>query len=243
MSIMPTAAPASASAAHGSTLASSNSPSTSSNITSSTSSSTANALNAKEDHHLSHFANLSVAALSTSYSVGANKLSSSTIASPPLAPQHQHQQQQQQQPPPAPPAPTTQQNQQNNFVYDDINIFMWSVCKICNKSTRKMIMSPDTWSFSLAKFLKLTFHTRSYTQFNADDEPKCQHSLFQDHYQYFRFKNIVTVFSTSKISTKTLSLPPMALKCQVNLIEYFNMKANILKNMRFSHVQDQEMNT
>ncbi len=107
------------------------------------------------------------------------------------------------------------QQQTQNFVYDDINIFMWSVCKICNKSTKKIPMAPDTWSYSLAKFLELTFHAKNYTQFNNDDENKCKHSLFQDHYQYFRFKNIVTVFSTSKITIRTLNLPIVVLKSNV----------------------------
>lgn len=78
------------------------------------------------------------------------------------------------------------------------------------KSTKKLAMSPDTWSFSFAKFLEITFYASDYYQFyNADDHPShcCKHSLFQDHYQYFRFKNIVTVFSTSKISIRTLYLP------------------------------------
>ena len=99
---------------------------------------------------------------------------------------------------------------------------MWSVCKICNKSTKKMPMSPDTWTFSFAKFLELTFYAKNYHQFfNIDDlsQPNatycCKHSLFQDHYQYFRFKNIVTVFSTSKISIRTLCLPTLILKSNV----------------------------
>ena len=112
---------------------------------------------------------------------------------------------------------STNNNQQlvQNFVYDDINIFMWSVCKLCNKSTKKIPMAPDTWSYSLAKFLELTFHAKNYTQFNNDDENKCKHSLFQDHYQYFRFKNIVTVFSTSKITIRILNLPIVVLKSNV----------------------------
>ena len=107
-------------------------------------------------------------------------------------------------------------NMANNFVYDDINIFMWSVCKICNKSTKKFAMSPHTWSFSLAKYLELTFHAKNYHQFNENNsKPVCTHSLFQDHYQYFRFRNIVTVFSTSKISIRLLQLPSFLLKSSV----------------------------
>ena len=102
-------------------------------------------------------------------------------------------------------------------VYDDINIFMWSVCKVCNKSSKKTAMSPDTWSYSLAKFLELTFHGKEYHQFNSDcDSLECRHSLFLDHYQYFRFKNIVTVFSLSKINLKQIHLPIDTLNTMVN---------------------------
>ena len=85
---------------------------------------------------------------------------------------------------------------------------MWSVCKLCNKSTKKVTMSPDTWSLSMAKFLELTFHAENYRQFNFNGEPNCcKHSLFQDQYQYFRYRNIVTVFSTSKINLRYVHLP------------------------------------
>jgi len=70
--------------------------------------------------------------------------------------------------------------------------------------------------------LELTFYAKNYHQlFKIDDlsQPNathcCKHSLFQDHYQYFRFKNIVTVFSTSKISIRTLCLPTLILKSNV----------------------------
>jgi len=101
---------------------------------------------------------------------------------------------------------------QRSIVYDDINIFMWSVCKLCNKSTKKVTMSPDTWSFSMAKFLELTFHAASYQQFDESGGcTSCRHSLFQDQYQYFRFRNVVTVFSTSRINLRRACLPQTVL--------------------------------
>ena len=92
-----------------------------------------------------------------------------------------------------------------------------------------MTMSPDTWSFSLAKFLELTFHAKNYTQFNApDDECKCKHALFQDQYQYFRFKNIVTVFSTSKINIRTIHLPPCLLRAEVSAYKTLIFNTSLL---------------
>ena len=122
-----------------------------------------------------------------------------------------------------------------NVVYDDINIFMWSVCKICNKSTKKFAMSPHTWSFSLAKYLELTFHARNYHQFNEEDSKVvCTHSLFQDHYQYFRFRNIVTVFSSSKISIRLLHLPAVLLKSNVIFLFFFFLSSKSFQTISYS---------
>ena len=108
----------------------------------------------------------------------------------------------------------SEKNKLLDGTFDDINIFMWSVCKLCNKSTKKIAMSPDSWSFSLAKFLELSFHSQSaYHQFNPDSiESPCNHSLFDYNYQYFRYKNILTVFSSSKINIKKLFLPDTQIK-------------------------------
>jgi hypothetical protein len=125
----------------------------------------------------------------------------------------------------------TTESQQDRQVYDDINIFMWSVCKLCNRSTKKMIMSPDTWSFSMAKFLELTFHAENYKQFSQADEPLCcKHSLFQDHYQYFRYRNIVTVFSSSRIDLKYVYLPATVL-ASTDLSQSRNEYINEIKDL------------
>lgn len=121
----------------------------------------------------------------------------------------------------------------NQPIYDDINIFMWSVCKKCNKSTKKVAMSPDTWSFSLAKFLELTFHAQSaYHQFNSEsNEPECNHSLFHDNYQYFRYKNVVTVFSTEKIVIKKLYLPEI----QIKRLEHAKKREEYIEEIKEIH--------
>lgn len=126
----------------------------------------------------------------------------------------------------------TEGQQEPPHVYDDINIYMWSVCKLCNRSTKKVTMSPDTWSFSMAKYLELTFHGDNYKQFSQTDDPVCcKHSLFQDHYQYFRFRNIVTVFSSSKIDLKYVCLPATVLASTDNLSHSRNEYINEIKNL------------
>ncbi len=200
MSIVPSAVPASSqqtSATAASNLYQISSSSSNSSVNSQTSVTNAEAIS-----------NLSVAGLSSINNNSGSKLNSLSVNNPT---QQKNQNQSQ--------STTAQSTQaaastaaaaaaaQQQPIYDDINIFMWSVCKICNKSTKKTAMSPDTWSYSLAKFLELTFHGRAYHQFNNCDPVECKHSLFNDHYQYFRFKNIVTVFSLSKISMKSICIP------------------------------------
>jgi hypothetical protein len=202
-------------------------------LQSNTNTTSGRSLTNKDDTNNSSFANLNVSALTATYSstskltsnqknqsslannqasiLSIQSLVSSNIPPPQSSSTNSNQNKDNLQP----ASNTNNQQQAQNFVYDDINIFMWSVCKICNKSTKKIPMAPDTWSYSLAKFLELTFHAKNYTQFNNDDEHKCKHSLFQDHYQYFRFKNIVTVFSTSKITIRALNLPIIILKSNV----------------------------
>lgn len=160
--------------------------------------------------------------LSLASAVNQPKIDQTTIQSSPIKPAASETNQTQAAPQPA------QQSMQASVVYDDINIFVWSVCKICNKSTKKMAMSPDTWSFSLAKFLELTFHANSYYQFNSN-QFVCKHSLFQDHYQYFRFKNIVTVFSSSKISIRYLHLPLVSLRSNVNINFFYSLFKTFLR--------------
>jgi hypothetical protein len=165
------------------------------------------------------FSNLNVAALSSFNKTSQSNSSSTSLPSlknqPPTLPaQSQVKTEQQNQ----------QQQQQHQPIYDDINIFMWSVCKICNKSSKKISMSPDTWTYSLAKFLELTFHGKTYHQFNNFDTLECNHSLFNDHYQYFRFKNIVTVFSLSKINLNNIFLPAENLKTAVKKLIFYKLK-------------------
>lgn len=115
------------------------------------------------------------------------------------------------------------EDSENLQKFDDINIFMWNVCKICKKSTRKVIMSPHTWSFSFGKFLEMTFYAHEYLSLqlpskssSRQDDLICVHSLFHGYDQYFRFKNMQTIFSYSKIQIKQLYLPLTELKAQVH---------------------------
>ncbi len=54
-------------------------------------------------------------------------------------------------------------------------------------------MATETWSVSFAKYLELRFHGDAYKRHGAGDS-RCGHSLHQDHFQYFGFKDIVASF-------------------------------------------------
>ena len=77
-------------------------------------------------------------------------------------------------------------------------------------------MSPDTWSYSLAKFLELLFYANDYKRnTNSNKDDCCKHSLFHQHDIYFRFKNIQTLFSYSPVKIRRLDLPSVTSKITV----------------------------
>lgn len=74
---------------------------------------------------------------------------------------------------------------------EEENIVMWSWCKKCQSVSPIVPMSADTWSYSFAKYLELVFHGHVYSR---RGKIACPHSLHQDLYQYFGFKNYVATF-------------------------------------------------
>ncbi|XP_046687146.1 putative 1-phosphatidylinositol 3-phosphate 5-kinase, partial [Homalodisca vitripennis] len=94
---------------------------------------------------------------------------------------------------------------------DDDSILMWTYCPACNQQVSQVMrMSPDTWSFSFAKFLELHFHAGQYTVRGSD----CTHSIHQACRQFFGHNNMVAYFQYEKISVWEISLPPLLLVTQ-----------------------------
>jgi hypothetical protein len=78
-------------------------------------------------------------------------------------------------------------------------------------------MSPDTWSYSLGKFLELLFYAKDYKRnIKLSKEDYCKHSLFHQHDIYFRFKNVQTYFSNSSIKIRRVDLPPILSEIKVH---------------------------
>lgn len=78
---------------------------------------------------------------------------------------------------------------ENEFSED--HIVMWTWCTKCQTVSPVVPMSGDSWSYSFAKYLELKFHGDIYIR---RGQSACSHSLHQDHYQYFGYKNYVASF-------------------------------------------------
>ena len=83
------------------------------------------------------------------------------------------------------------------------SILMWSVCRVCEKSTQVMPMSDNTWKYSFGKYLELSFWS-SELHARAD---VCPHDLHRDHFRYFGFKDIALRVQYDPINILEISVP------------------------------------
>jgi len=83
------------------------------------------------------------------------------------------------------------------------SILMWSVCRVCDKSTQVMPMSDNTWKYSFGKYLELSFWS-SELHARAD---VCPHDLHRDHFRYFGFKDIALRVQYDPINILEISVP------------------------------------
>jgi 1-phosphatidylinositol-3-phosphate 5-kinase len=82
-------------------------------------------------------------------------------------------------------------------------ILMWSCCRVCNEETRVMPMSQNTWKYSFAKFLELTFwisdlHPRAHM---------CEHDIHKDHIRYFGLNNLAVRFMYDPVQLYEVIVP------------------------------------
>ncbi|XP_060216369.1 putative 1-phosphatidylinositol-3-phosphate 5-kinase FAB1D isoform X2 [Lycium barbarum] len=93
-------------------------------------------------------------------------------------------------------------------------IWMWSRCGRCkfqigsSKSTKRVLVSTGSRSFSFGKFLELSFSNSSL--FNRLSG--CGHSLHRDFLYFFGLGHMVAVFKYSTVTTYSVSLPPEKLE-------------------------------
>lgn len=66
-------------------------------------------------------------------------------------------------------------------------ILMWAACRICKQETPVTQMSDNTWKYSFAKYLELSFWSSTL-------RPRagiCQHDIHKDFLRYFGFEDLV----------------------------------------------------
>ncbi|XP_025836877.1 1-phosphatidylinositol 3-phosphate 5-kinase isoform X2 [Agrilus planipennis] len=114
--------------------------------------------------------------------------------------------------------------------YGEDSIITWTWCTKCQKVSPIVPLSGDTWSFSFAKYLELKFYGGIYTRRGFSG---CKHSIHQDHYQYFGYKNIVASFKYKPVQLWEISLPPFLINIvydietkQVTMIEEVKVLAS-----------------
>lgn len=82
-------------------------------------------------------------------------------------------------------------------------ILMWSCCRICSQETHVIPMSDNTWKYSFAKYLELTF-------WSSELHPRagvCPHDIHRDHVRYFGFNNAALRIQYDKVSLYEVIVP------------------------------------
>ncbi|KAF2755195.1 hypothetical protein EJ05DRAFT_540651 [Pseudovirgaria hyperparasitica] len=85
-------------------------------------------------------------------------------------------------------------------------VLMWSVCRICQQETQPFPMSDNTWKYSFAKYLELTFWS-SQLQPRADSADACTHDIHKDHVRYFGLNNVALRFQYDKVQLYEVIVP------------------------------------
>ena len=86
-------------------------------------------------------------------------------------------------------------------------ILMWSFCTICQSITPVVLMSDETWNYSFAKYLELTFyHTKLLCRAGI-----CPHNIHSHHIRYFGLRNLAVRFEYDTIDLVEVSVPPLIL--------------------------------
>jgi 1-phosphatidylinositol-3-phosphate 5-kinase len=106
-------------------------------------------------------------------------------------------------------------------------ILMWSVCRQCATETQVIPMSENTWKYSFAKYLELTFWSTSLHP-RAD---LCPHDIHRDHVRYFGLNNVAIQiqYDTVQLYEVTVPRPTVTWKVDSDLR---------LKNELFLRIED-----
>ncbi|KZZ91258.1 phosphatidylinositol-4-phosphate 5-kinase fab1 [Ascosphaera apis ARSEF 7405] len=92
-------------------------------------------------------------------------------------------------------------------------ILMWNYCNICKTETPPVSMSPNTWKYSFAKYLELSFWSEPI-------HPRagfCDHDLHRDYLRYFGYKGVAICVKYDPIDLLDLSVPSLRVTWKVEL--------------------------
>nr|POF15545.1 1-phosphatidylinositol 3-phosphate 5-kinase fab1 [Quercus suber] len=82
-------------------------------------------------------------------------------------------------------------------------IAMWSVCRICNEETKSTQMSYDTWKYSFAKYLELSFWSRTL----HPEQGPCVHDIHKDFLRCFSLNDLTVRIQYDRIQIYDIVVP------------------------------------
>lgn len=110
--------------------------------------------------------------------------------------------------------------------FDNV-MLMWSICRECQQETPAVSMSSNTWKFSFAKYLELTFWSRPLP-------PRagiCPHDVNMNHIRYFGFNNLAVSVQYEAIRILEVIVPCSSISWKVE-------KDVSLKNDEYFRIQE-----
>ncbi|KAF2260448.1 hypothetical protein CC78DRAFT_620278 [Lojkania enalia] len=106
-------------------------------------------------------------------------------------------------------------------------ILMWSCCRMCGQETQVIPMSENTWKYSFAKYLELTF-------WSSELHPRadiCPHDIHKDHVRYFGINNVALRIQYDAVQLYEVSVPRPVITWKVD----GDLK---LKNEQFLRIEE-----
>jgi 1-phosphatidylinositol-3-phosphate 5-kinase len=103
-------------------------------------------------------------------------------------------------------------------------ILMWSTCRICKQETTTIPMSDNTWKYSFAKYLELSF-------WSSPLHPRaglCQHDIHKDFLRFFGFEDLAVRVQYDPIDIYDVVVPRSTITWKVE-------SDLTVKNAQFSH--------
>ncbi|KAK3702922.1 Mitochondrial distribution and morphology protein 12 [Vermiconidia calcicola] len=103
-------------------------------------------------------------------------------------------------------------------------ILMWSTCRICKQETTILPMSDNTWKYSFAKYLELSF-------WSSPLHPRagvCQHDIHKDFYRCFGFEDLAVRVQYDSVEIYDVVVPRSTITWKVE-------SDLTVKNEQFSH--------